>query len=144
MPFKVGDTVCPVRPENPDGNKVVAWVSEMNELVGVAGTVEKVEVVNGTELVEVRHQLPFRDSDTYYFLPEWLSSSDPAQPLDVGDFVHFRRPNTLPFDPPGRGRVIGVGERKLAVWPDFYSASEPWFIDRDWVVLEDSAATQTA
>lgn len=141
QPFKVGDIVRPVRPAE-NTHPVVKWVDDMDEFVGQLGVVETVELIRGADIYTVR--MSPDDLDVFYFLPAWLSAESPTPPVDVGDFVHFRRPNTLPFDPPGRGRVIGVGERKLAVWPDFYSASEPWFIDRDWVVLEDSAATQTA
>jgi hypothetical protein len=137
MPFKVGDTVYPIHPTDPDCNRFIAWVSEMDQYAGRPATVTRVDTLGGQPVYIAKCAGGTAD-DEYYFLPDWLSDVVPEAPLEVGDFVHFRRPGSS-SGKPTCGRVIGVGERKLAVWPDFYNACEPWFIDREWVVSESDA-----
>ncbi len=140
--FKVGDTVYPVRPENPDESRFVAWTVEMNEYAGKPATVTKVDTI-GHQQVYIASCVGGKYDDEYYFLPAWLTETATKAPLDVGDFVHYRCPNDASTDVPWRGRVIGVGERKLAIWPDEwrddFSAKQPLFINREWVVSESDA-----
>lgn len=114
--FKVGDKVRILDGRNKP-SRDIAWVTEMNELIGTVHTVERV-YIETDHPVECVYNCSYRLSNTGYVLAEkWLTSAELTKTnLKEFDVIEFRNGNkTLVINDIILGE-LSIGGFDLANW----------------------------